>query len=109
MIQRRRKTDVRIVTATVFVEPGLYVQIVDPQQPQSLFNTSNATTVLPASAPTLGDWGDAYLSGLSETPVLDSNTPTGVSDIASGMGELPTAVSDPLVALPPSEPTIETS
>lgn len=105
----KKRTDVLIVTATVLIEPGLYVQIVDPQQPQSLSNTSNATIVLPASAPTLGDWGDANLSGLSETPVLVSNTPTGASDIPGGVGEVPTAVSDPLVALPPSEPTIESS
>ena len=104
----KKRTDVLTVTATVLIEPGLYVQIVDPQQPQSLFNTSNATIVLPASAPTLGDWGDANLGGLSETPVL-SNTPTGASGIPGGVGEVPTVVSDLPVALPSSAPTIPSS
>ena len=107
---KKKETDVRIVEATMFVQPGLYVQISDPQQQQSPSNISNATTVLPASAPTLGDWGDANLfGGLSETTVLGSNAPTGVSNIAGGVGEVPTAVSDPLVALASPESTIPTS
>lgn len=111
-IQGRKRTDVRIVVANVFVQPGLYVQIGDPRPPNSLLsNTSNATIVLPASAPTLGDWGDANLGGLSETPIVLSSTPTtAVSDIAGSVGEvLPTAVSDLPVALHSSEPTIESS
>ena len=107
--KRKKRTDVRIVIGTVFVQPGLYVQINDSQQQRSLSHISNATIVLPVSAPTLGDWGDANLNELSETPALASNTPTGVSDIAGGVGEVPTAVSDPLVALASSEPTIASS
>ena len=107
--KRKKRTDVRIVTGTVFVQPGLYVQINDSQQQQSPSNISNATIVLPASAPTLGDWGKANLNELSETPVLAQNTAMGVSDIAGGMGEVPTAVSDPLEALASPESTIPTS
>ena len=107
---KKEGTDVRIVEATMFVQPGLYVQISDAQQQQSPSNTpSNATIVLPASAPTIGDWGDANLGGLSETPALANHVPTGVSDIARGVGEVPTAVSDPPVALASPEPTIPTS
>ena len=72
-------------------------------------NTSNATIVMPGSPPALGNLGDAILSGLSETPVLVSNKPTGVSDITGGVGEVPTVVSDSPVALPSSAPTIPSS
>ena len=65
--------------------------------------------MLPASAPTVGNWGDANLGGLNETPAQASNAPTGVSDIVEGVGEVPTGVSDPLVALASPEPTIPTS
>ncbi len=102
----------RIVTAGIWVSEGLYVQIRDARRPQSPSlapNTSNATIVLPASNLTLGDWGDANLGVLSETPVLVSNTPTGASDIPGGVGEVPTVVSDPPEVLPSSAPTIPSS
>ncbi len=96
----------------IYVQPELYVQISDsrsPQSPSLAQNTSNATTVLPANAPTLGGLGDAILSGLSENPVLASNTHTVISDISGREGEVSTLVSDPPVALPSSAPTIPSS
>ena len=106
---KKKRTNIRIAKAGIHVQPGLYVYIGDPRQQQSPSNSSNATIVLPASAPTLGNWGDANLGGLSETPVLASSTSIGVSAIAGGVGGLPTVVSDHSVALPPSESTIPSS
>ena len=112
MVSRKRRTDFRSATGTVMVEPGLYVQISDSlqlQSPSLAQNISNATTVLPASVPTLGDAANGILNGLSETPVLINNTPTGFRDISEGVGEVPTVVSDPPVGLPSSGPTIPSS
>ena len=99
----KKRTNIRIAKAGIHVQQGLYVYIGDPRQQQSPSNTSNATIVLPASAPTLGEWGDANLGGLRETAVLASSVPTGVSNISMEVGEVLTA------AIPPSESTIPSS
>lgn len=95
---RQKGTDFWIATAGEFVDPGLYVNISDVrrgQSPSLAQNTSNATTVLPVNSSTLGEFGEAVLSGLSETSSLASTTPTGVGK--------------PLLALPLSAPTIPSS
>ena len=106
---KKQRTNIRIAKAGIHVQPGLYVYIGDRRQQQSPSNISNATIVLPPSAPTLGDWGDANLNGLSETAVLASSTPTSFSTIAGGAGELPTMIIDHSVAITPSELTIPSS